>query len=778
MAPIIEPAVRLISVPFANLVYALVLAISTFAAWLSCIYAKGKKETPAGGRMQTGLLFLFLAQLGLLFATWLAWVGVINAHSFLPTIDRTIGLFSLILMIWLWAIPEPDRIWDSLVALLEIIILLVGITSFVLWLRLAPASIFNTSVLGAYAFFSGLVFILSGIALLLVRRPVNWGYGLVILVVLVVGYLAQIIIGQPASDYTWYIHLSEMVAFVFLLMLPKRLVNLEASTEETPKEIPGGRATTDVDGKLIQSITELVIEPSPQKYYERLTELVARLMNAEACFLMIPPKSGEQVIIPVGFNTGQGKPIEGFTTDGRKMPALLESLKKGTSARFSGSAGFEIHPLSEALGMRHTGHLMMTTFRPIGTSALMGIGVLSKQPASEWSEADVVRLKEVTDTLLVDAARMQAAGKAGNQGELMEKLMRAEAYTDQVRLEYAQLKARYDGVASQLSMSASQAENEKALQESIERLENRNRELENLLAKGKPSMEEVEQLRQELRAALVDLARIPSTLSRSDQKMLETQLSVVKSLDKMQPIELVTSIAQEFRQPLSSIVGYTDLLLGESVGLLGAAQRKFLERVKASTERLAILLNELVEVVTIDGGKVDQTRVSVELEPIIREAVMNIDAQLSEKNITFLLNMPETLPPIQGNKDAVLQILSNLLENACLATSSEGVIQLDVQTERREGEQNFILLSVTDQGGGIDQADISRVFMRRYKMENPLIKGVGDAGVGLSIVKSLVELLKGRVWVDSQSGGSTFSVLLPLLESQSSQTTPISSEAT
>ncbi len=246
--------------------------------------------------------------------------------------------------------------------------------------------------------------------------------------------------------------------------------------------------------------------------------------------------------------------------------------------------------------------------------------------------------------------------------------------------------------------------------------------------------------------------------------MLESQLSAVKSLDKLQPTELVSSLAQEFRQPLSSIVGYTDILLSESIGILGAVQRKFLERVKASTELLGILINELVQAVTIDGGKVDRTPVSVELEPVIRQAVGNITAQLNEKNIHMELDLPEALPSIQANKDAVLQIFDNLLENACLVTPADGVITLTAYVEQKEGEKNFALISVSDQGGGIEKADISRVFLRRYKMENPVIKGVGDTGVGLSIVQSLVELLKGRVWVDSHPGGSTFSVLLPLAQ--------------
>jgi signal transduction histidine kinase len=280
-------------------------------------------------------------------------------------------------------------------------------------------------------------------------------------------------------------------------------------------------------------------------------------------------------------------------------------------------------------------------------------------------------------------------------------------------------------------------------------------------------MEEVDQLRHELRAALEDLARIPSTLSKSDQKMLEMQLSTVKHLDDLQPTELVNSIAQEFRQPLASITGYTDLLLGETIGILGAMQRKFLERIKASTERMGLLLSELVQVMSIDGGTVDQTVISVDLKSIIDEATGSFEARLGEKNISMQLDLPRVLPVVRVNKDALLQILSNLLENACLVTPSDGVISLAAKVEQKENMLSYILISVTDQGGGVAKDDLPRVFQRRYKDENPPIKGIGDAGVGLSIVKSLVDLYKGRVWVDTQGGiGSTFSVLLPLAEDQ------------
>ncbi len=766
MAPIVDRILSLLTIPQGNLIYAVVLVICAFAAWLSCIYAQGNVDSAIGRRMQQGLFFLFLAQLVLFITTWFAWLKVIDAHAFLPPLDRTLAIFSLVLIIWLWAIPEPSKIIDAVITLVEVFVVLFGTTGLVAWLRAGAPLNFEASALGVYSYYVGLGVLLVGIILLLWHSPRYWVYGLLMMLVILAGYLAQIMISQPAADYAWFIHLGEMLAFLFLLVMPKRLVGAQQPLPVMIPLAPTQPSLPRVDGKLIRSISEVVTEPSPQRYYEELASLVAQVMNAEICLLLIPPKTGEQIIVPVAYNAMKMQDIEGFTADGHKMPTLLEAVKSGLSRRLAGGPTSEVQYLSEALGVKHVTHLLVVPFYPRGTIAMMGMAVMSRPSMPEWSENDAAQLKDVTDTLINNTGKASGPGRTAEVAEMEKKLLRTEALADQARLEFAQLKAKYDSISFNQENPPTQADNEMAMQGDIERLENRNRDLEALLAKGRPSMEEVEQLRQELRAALTDLARIPSTLSRSDQQMLETQLSAVKRLDKLQPSELVTSIAQEFRQPLSSIVGYTDLLLGESVGLLGAVQRKLLERVKASTERLGILLDELVEVVTIDGGKVDKTPVSVELEPIIHEAVRNITAQLNEKNVKIQLYLPDELPSIQANKDALLQILDNLLENACLVTPTDGTIRLAADIEQRDGDQNFVLISVADQGGGIEKNDIPRVFLRRYKMENPLIKGVGDSGVGLSIVKSLAELLKGRVWVDSKGSGSTFSILLPLAEPQ------------
>ncbi len=777
MVSILEQVIGFVSGPDGNLIYSLVLGLIAFSAMLSCWYAGGRQQSTLGRRMLIGLMLLFAAQLMFLVIAFLAWSGS-GGHSYLPPLERTLTLFSLMVIVWLWAFPESNPTADIITLVAAGIVLLLGLGGEILWIRQGSTAGFNTTSLEGYSFFTGVGIIAAGIILLAVRRPRYWGIGLLMLVVIVSGYLIQFFTGQAEGDYDWYIHLGMMVGYTGLLALPLRLAGAKSTGVSIITTTTAQSAAQLATPQLIRSITNLLTEPSPQKYYQELTRVVAQVMNVDYCLLLLPPKTGEQLIVPVGYHLADDRMIDGFACDGHKMPSILEAVRSGKNLKLSSAQEAEFRVLVDQLGLKQAAKLMMVPFHPKGSSAIMGLAVLSTSPTKDWNDEDARRLVDLEQTLVTIAGQYSNAGTPpGEQGELTQKLQRAQASEDQTRLEYAQLKAKYDSISTQPGVSAPLAmemavlvQGQKNLQETISQLETRNRELEGLVSKGRPSVEEVEQLRQELRAALVDLARMPSTLSKSDQKMLELQLSTVKRLDDMQPTEIVNSIAQEFRQPLASIIGYTDLLLGESVGLLGAVQRKFVERVKASTERLGILLNELVQVMSIDGGTVDLTVVSVDFKTAIDEALGNIAGQISEKNIEMRVELPDIPVAVRVNKDALLQILENLLLNACLVTPADGWIQLLAVIEQQEDVPGYIHISVTDQGGGIEKMDLSRVFLRRYKMENPLIQGIGDTGVGLSIVKSLVELSKGRVWVDSKEGtGATFSVLLPLAEEQINQ---------
>jgi signal transduction histidine kinase/GAF domain-containing protein len=230
--------------------------------------------------------------------------------------------------------------------------------------------------------------------------------------------------------------------------------------------------------------------------------------------------------------------------------------------------------------------------------------------------------------------------------------------------------------------------------------------------------------------------------------------------------ELLASLVQELRTPMTSIIGYTDLLLGESVGILGAMQRKFLQRVKANTERMSAKLDDLIEITSIDLGRLEIELETISIVNIIEEAIMNTAGQFRERGITVDLALDDGLPEIYADPDALNQVMLNLLSNACQASevNSTVVVGASIQdtTDTAPGGKYF-MVSISDTGEGIAEEDRRRVFSRLYRADNPLIKGLGETGVGLSVTKALIEAHGGRIWVESEQGiGSTFSFLWPV----------------
>jgi signal transduction histidine kinase len=238
--------------------------------------------------------------------------------------------------------------------------------------------------------------------------------------------------------------------------------------------------------------------------------------------------------------------------------------------------------------------------------------------------------------------------------------------------------------------------------------------------------------------------------------------------------EMLTSLIHELRTPMTSINGYTDLMIGEAVGILGETQRQFLLRVKANIERMGGLLDDLVKVVSIDAG--EEGRLSpepVDFASVMESAIMSLSAQFSERELSVQLEMPDNLPPVYADRDSIFQVVQHLLANAsqCSKQGSDVVVraELEEHDDQIEGLPDYLLASVTDTGGGIAPEDQRRVFQRLYRADNPLISGLGETGVGLSIAKALVEAHGGRIWVESEAGvGSTFSFILPLSSEESS----------
>jgi len=225
------------------------------------------------------------------------------------------------------------------------------------------------------------------------------------------------------------------------------------------------------------------------------------------------------------------------------------------------------------------------------------------------------------------------------------------------------------------------------------------------------------------------------------------------------------SVLQELRTPLTSVMGYVDLLLSESAGILGEMQRKFLQRVSSNASRLAQMLEDLSRLVILDSDEVSLVSEAVNPISIIEDAITQAAPQLRERRLVINLNLMDNPPLLNADKDALNQVMTQLISNAHLVTPPMGEIAISAVMGKNNDDptRDVLIISVGDQGGGVAPEDEPRVFARKYKADHPLLQGLGDTGVGLAIAKALIEAQGGRIWMESESGvGTTFRFILPL----------------
>ncbi len=226
--------------------------------------------------------------------------------------------------------------------------------------------------------------------------------------------------------------------------------------------------------------------------------------------------------------------------------------------------------------------------------------------------------------------------------------------------------------------------------------------------------------------------------------------------------EAIVGLANEFRTPMTSITGYTDLLLGEQAGILTEMQQQFLERVKANIEQMNHLLNDLVRTASPDSRPIEILPQAVNLIEIIEEAVMGLAARFRERKLAVRLDLPPELAAVRADRDSLYQILLRLVSNAALCSKQGTEVVVSAREDESSKSGKFIRISVMDTGGGIAPEDYPRVFRRFYRASQPLIQGMGETGVGMAMAKTLVEANGGRIWVESQPDvGSTFNFILP-----------------
>ena len=232
--------------------------------------------------------------------------------------------------------------------------------------------------------------------------------------------------------------------------------------------------------------------------------------------------------------------------------------------------------------------------------------------------------------------------------------------------------------------------------------------------------------------------------------------------------EFVATVSHELRTPMTSIRGYVDVLLMGAAGAVNENQTHFLKIVKNNTERLNILVNDLLDISRIESGRVTLSPQVLDLREVAEEVIEEVLRRSQEENKSMALSLdaPRKIPAVYGDMERIRQVLGNLVFNAYHYTPDNGTITVHIQSLNGGHE---VQVDVKDNGIGISPEDQERVFERFYRGEHPLVLATPGTGLGLSIVKQIIEMHKGRIWMKSSGipgEGSTFSFTLPTYETK------------
>jgi len=228
--------------------------------------------------------------------------------------------------------------------------------------------------------------------------------------------------------------------------------------------------------------------------------------------------------------------------------------------------------------------------------------------------------------------------------------------------------------------------------------------------------------------------------------------------------EFVSFVAHELKNPMTSMRGYTDLLLKGVVGPVNAQQADFLRTVFSNVLRMENLVSDLNDLTKQQTNNLRLDLSAVDFREAAQQAARAQQRQFDEKAQTLTLSLPADLPPVWADEQRLLQILDNFVSNAHKYTPEGGAITLGAEVAPGgEGGAGAVHCAVSDTGIGLSELDLQRLFTPYFRSDNPAAQEQPGTGLGLSITRGLIELHGGRIWVESTLGaGTTFHFTIPL----------------
>ncbi|MDY6965419.1 MAG: sensor histidine kinase [Halobacteriota archaeon] len=250
-------------------------------------------------------------------------------------------------------------------------------------------------------------------------------------------------------------------------------------------------------------------------------------------------------------------------------------------------------------------------------------------------------------------------------------------------------------------------------------------------------------LEEEVKTKTNDLKQSNEDLGEANKKLRE--------VDQLKS-DFISMVSHDLKTPLSAMRISAEMLASSNCD--DDTEREMIEIILRNVDRQTILVDDLLDISKIESGKMELNLEEQDIFSIFQASIQNIRQLADEKDLLLNIELPEDLPPIKGDKERLIQVFTNMLDNAIKFTEEGGVtvraVEMDDQIEIR----------ITDTGIGIPPDELEKIFDKFYQSEGSILKS-GSTGLGLAICKGIIEAHNGEIWADSKPGkGSTFIIRL------------------
>jgi signal transduction histidine kinase len=763
-----------------NLVYHLILMLSLALLYTTSRFFQAQRKKSMDQRWAQISLSLISLHALFIGIGVLAWLQILNGEVLLPGLERWVSFSSISLLLWGFLGAEGDRRERNALVILLILASLGAIATIIATSFLPLSFAFNATSYDAAWSLVSLALSLTGLFVFLMRRPSIWSLSFAGFALVAAGYGLHMGLGPIELSFGPYIRWGEIMGIPILALAALRsMLSLVEATETEPVQVPLSPAGAEVEHpiendaahlpQVLLDLQAFMTTTQLDRFSEMAVRTFGRAMKAELCILLTPPEESGQLSIATGYDLISERHLDGRTISTDEIPIIMQAMERKQSVDLPAqSQAPDLTGLQRSLFLDRTGAVL---FSPIldGTDLLGGFVLLSPFARSRWPATSRRALEKLAE-LFVGRYRLI-------QSQIPPEAIPDRYYSPEVdatRREVERLVLENTRLTDQLIKATDQAshdlagflENHTLASETIQLLEDEISRMRTAITESedKSPAGHVDELKTQLQGTLQELASARAKLIQIEgqPEHLEAQAP------SRSAVKAISNLSQDLRQPMSTILGYSELLKRESSGVLTADQTQYVDHIHSSTDRLTRLLNSLINVMAIHTGTLDLVPTSIAIQVPLRDALAQVSTAIRNRRQTLRVDIPKSLPKVLGDSDAIFQMLVHLLNNAVGATPEAGRIWIAAKVAEADSH-GFLTLWITDGGEGIPTNDIKRIFEVEYPRRGDRIRGVGDEGIGLSIAKSLVEAMGGRLWVDSQpQQGSTFTILLPLSEQPTS----------